>query len=265
MIFIFIEERHQKILEMLKDKKRVEVQKLSELFEVSEDTIRRDLRILEQEGKAHRTYGGAILPEKVSSYKDFTVREKIQSDVKECIASLAVSFIQEHDTILLDGSTTVAKIIPLLVKFKDLTVITNSIAIAHDIITHCPNIKLHITGGLVSNDIANVLSLECLETIKRLYVDKVFLSTCSISLSGELTSPIIEDANIKKAMLKAGREIFILADSSKFGQKSLAQFGKIKPEYTIITDDNLSSEIKEDFKDLIARGLKILKNNTATS
>lgn len=261
MVFIFIEERHQKILEMLKDKKRVEVQKLSDLFEVSEDTIRRDLRIMEQKGKVHRTYGGAILPEKVSTYKDFTVREKIQTDVKECIASVAVSFIQEHDTILLDSSTTVSKIIPLLSNFKDLTVVTNSIIIAYDIVNKCPNIKLYITGGLVRNDIANVISLESLKTIQGLYVDKIFLSTCSISINGELSTPLIEDANIKKAMLKAGREVYILADSSKFGQRSLAEFGKIKPEYVIITDDKLPTEINEDLKDLIDRGLKILCGN----
>lgn len=258
---MFIEERHQKILEMLKDKKRVEVQELSNLFRVSEDTIRRDLRIMEQEGKVHRTYGGAILPDKVNSYENFTVREKIQNDVKESIASIAVSFIQEHDTILLDGSTTVSKIVPLLSNFKDLTVITNSIIIAYDIIHQCPNIKLHIIGGIVRNDLANVISIESLKDIEKLYVDKVFLSACSISLKGELTTPIIEDAHVKKAMLNAGREVYILADSSKFGQKSLMEFGKIKSEYIIITDSKLSSEIKEDFKVLVERGLKILINS----
>lgn len=255
---MFIEERHEKILEILKYKKRVEVQELSELFKVSEDTIRRDLRIMEQKGKVHRTYGGAILPEKVNSYKDFTVREKIQADVKESIAAIAASFIQEHDTILLDGSTTVAKIIPLLSNFKDLTVITNSIAISHDIVIHCPNIKLYITGGLVRNDVANVISIEGVNDIGKLYVDKVFLTALSISHSGELTTPILEEAYIKEAMLKAGREIYILADSSKFGQKSLAEFGKIKSEYTIITDDKLPEEIRDDLKDLINRGLKII-------
>jgi DeoR/GlpR family transcriptional regulator of sugar metabolism len=257
---MFIEERHQRIVEILKDKKRVEVQELSEIFEVSDDTIRRDLRILEQKGKVNRTYGGAILPDKVNSYQEFSIREKIQSDIKESIASAAVSFIQEHDTILLDGSTTVAKIIPLLSNFKDLTVVTNSIAIAHDIINDCPNIKLHITGGIVRNDIANAISIETIEDIKKLYVDKVFISACSITLKGELTTPLIEESHIKRAMLNAGREIYILSDSSKFGQRSLAEFGKIQPEYVIITDYNLSSEIKDDLKGLIDKGLKIINS-----
>ncbi|WP_315109398.1 DeoR/GlpR family DNA-binding transcription regulator [Clostridium intestinale] len=255
---MFIEERHEKILQMLKDKKRVEVQELSELFEVSEDTIRRDLRIMEQKGKVHRTYGGAILPDKVNSYENFIVRENIQNDVKQSIASLAQSFIQERDTLLLDGSTTVAKIVPLLSGYKNLTVITNSITIAYDILHQCPNINLHIIGGIVRNDIGNSISIESLKDIEKLYVDKVFLSACSISLKGELTTPIIEDAHVKKAMLNAGREIYILADSSKFGQKSLMEFGKIKPEYTIISDSDLPDEINEDLQALISRGLKIL-------
>ncbi|MNN29210.1 Glucitol operon repressor [compost metagenome] len=255
---MFIEERHEKILQMLKDKKRVEVQELSELFEVSEDTIRRDLRIMEQKGKVHRTYGGAILPDKVNSYENFIVRENIQNDVKQSIASLAQSFIQERDTLLLDGSTTVAKIVPLLSGYKNLTVITNSITIAYDILHQCPNINLHIIGGIVRNDIGNSISIESLKDIEKLYVDKVFLSACSISLKGELTTPIIEDAHVKKAMLNAGREVYILADSSKFGQKSLMEFGKIKPEYTIISDSDLPDEINEDLQALISRGLKIL-------
>ncbi len=255
---MFIEERHEKILQMLKDKKRVEVQELSELFEVSEDTIRRDLRIMEQKGKVHRTYGGAILPDKVNSYENFIVRENIQNDVKQSIASLAQSFIQERDTLLLDGSTTVAKIVPLLSGYKNLTVITNSITIAYDILHQCPNINLHIIGGIVRNDIGNSISIESLKDIEKLYVDKVFLSACSISLKGELTTPIIEDAHVKKAMLNAGREVYILADSSKFGQKSLMEFGKIKPEYTIISDSDLPEDINEDLQSLISRGLKIL-------
>ena len=255
---MFIEERHEKILQMLKDKKRVEVQELSELFEVSEDTIRRDLRIMEQKGKVHRTYGGAILPDKVNSYENFIVRENIQNDVKQSIASLAQSFIQERDTLLLDGSTTVSKIVPLLSGYKNLTVITNSITIAYDILHQCPNINLHIIGGIVRNDIGNSISIESLKDIEKLYVDKVFLSACSISLKGELTTPIIEDAHVKKAMLNAGREVYILADSSKFGQKSLMEFGKIKPEYTIISDSDLPDEINEDLQALISRGLKIL-------
>lgn len=255
---MFIEERHEKILQMLKEKKRVEVQELSELFEVSEDTIRRDLRIMEQKGKVHRTYGGAILPDKVNSYENFIVRENIQNDVKQSIASLAQSFIQERDTLLLDGSTTVAKIVPLLSGYKNLTVITNSITIAYDILHQCPNINLHVIGGIVRNDIGNSISIESLKDIEKLYVDKVFLSACSISLKGELTTPIIEDAHVKKAMLNAGREVYILADSSKFGQKSLMEFGKIKPEYTIISDSDLPDEINEDLQALISRGLKIL-------
>ena len=238
---MFIEERHEKILQMLKDKKRVEVQELSELFAVSDDTIRRDLRIMEQKGKVHRTYGGAILPDKVNSYENFIVRENIQNDVKQSIASLAQSFIQERDTLLLDGSTTVAKIVPLLSGYKNLTVITNSITIAYDILHQCPNINLHIIGGIVRNDIGNSISIESLKDIEKLYVDKVFLSACSISLKGELTTPIIEDAHVKKAMLNAGREVYILADSSKFGQKSLMEFGKIKGE---CMEDELTIELE---------------------
>jgi DeoR/GlpR family transcriptional regulator of sugar metabolism len=182
----------------------------------------------------------------------------MQPEIKEEIARLAASFIQEGDTILLDGSTTVAKIVPFLRDIHEITVITNSIAIAHEIAVSAPKTKLYVIGGLVRNDIANAISTESLLQLKELYVDKVFIGACSISANGGLSTPVIEEAPIKKAMLGAGREIFIMADSSKFGQKSLAQFGTLKPEYAVITDDGFSQDMRNEIKDLIKKGLRIM-------
>ncbi|MCX7710437.1 MAG: DeoR/GlpR family DNA-binding transcription regulator [Clostridia bacterium] len=259
---MFIEERHHKIMEILKRTERVEVTELCKLFDVSEDTIRRDLRILEEKNKVKRTYGGAILPEKVSVALPMLRRDDLQTYEKNEIAILAASFINDNDTILLDGSTTVSKIIPLLTIRKNLTVITNSVQIAHDIIVLESNfetsIKLYMIGGLVQKNIANTVSIESLMTIKNLSVDKVFLGVCAISPRYGLTTPSLEEAQIKKAMIESAREVYLLADSSKFGVRSLALIDELKPEYTIISDSDFSPDIKNEFKDWISKGLQII-------
>lgn len=255
---MFLEERQLKILDLLKSKNRVEVQELSSIFNVSEDTVRRDLRLMEKKGVVHRTYGGAILPSKVSVPQGFVSRERLQPEAKEEIARLAASYIQEQDTVLLDGSTTVARLVPFLSSFNDITVVTNSIEIAHEVTGLSANIKLFIIGGLVRHDIANVISTESLLQLKSLYVDKVFIGACSISEEGGLSTPVIEEAPIKKAMLEAGREICIMADSSKFGHRSMAQFGTLKPEYMIITDSGLPADMESHLKELVKKGMRIV-------
>lgn len=255
---MFIEERQQKILDILRSKNRVEVQELSSYFNVSEDTIRRDLRFMERRGEVHRTYGGAIIPGKVSATEEFVSREKLQPEKKEDIARIAAAFIEENDTILLDGSTTVARLVPFLKSFSRLTVITNSIVIAYEVARLQSGIKLFVIGGQVRHDISNAISTESLQQIQSLYTDKVFIGACSFSAKHGLTTPVLEEASIKKAMLEAGREIYIMADSSKLGQRTLAHFGSLKPGYTIITDDGFSQELKTELKVLQKRGLKVI-------
>lgn len=254
---MFIEERHEKILQIIIEKNRVEVQELSNLFGISEDSIRRDLRLMEQKGLVKRTYGGAVFPQKTGDTLEFSKRETINEKNKESIAKVAASYIKDNDSILLDGSTTVAKLVPLLKDYKNLTVITNSIAIANEIINKQNDIKLVVIGGIVLKKIANTVSLESLREIEKLNVDKVFLTPCTITAKEGLFTSMLEEAPIKKAMLTAGREVYLLADSDKFEQKALAYIGPLESTYTIITDSNFNKEAEVAFKDCIDMGLTI--------
>lgn len=255
---MFIEERHQKIIELLNQQGRIEVQELSTFFSISEDSIRRDLRIMEEKGHLKRTYGGAILPKKVSSTASLTYRENLDIEKKEEIAQLAFPYINENDTILLDGSTTVEKLVPHIKKFNNLTIITNSIPIAYMLLDVHDGIKVFFLGGIVKKDIGNTISIETYEMIKLLNVDKVFMGVCAISIKSGLTTPVIKEGLLKRAMIESGREIYFMIDSSKFGAKYLYKIGELKPDYKIITDSNISNETLNDFSDLIKQGLKII-------
>ena len=125
--------------------------------------------------------------------------------------------------------------VPLLNKASGLKIITNSIPIAHDVI-NLTEFNLYVIGGNVDRLSTNTISIESYQAVQKLTMDKVFISPCGISSDGELSDNSIDEAEIKKTVINAGREIYILADSSKFGQRSLAGFGPLKPGQTIITD-----------------------------
>ena len=255
---MFIEERHRKICEMVQEKGRVEVPELTKIFAVSEDSIRRDLRIMEKQGFLKRTYGGAIKSDQVGQALLYKDREMLHAKIKKKIAAAAVAAIRDHDTILLDGSTTVATMVSFLNEKIDLTIITNSIIIANQVLSEPSEHQLFMTGGVVDRETSNITSSSGLQAIRQITADKVFICPCGISAEWGLSDTSFEEAAIKKAMIEAGKEVFILADSSKLGQRFLACVGPLQPEYTIITDRDFSEEACRDYDELIRQGMNVI-------
>jgi DeoR/GlpR family transcriptional regulator of sugar metabolism len=254
---MFIEERHRKILEIIRQAGRVEVTELSKLFVISEDSIRRDLRLMEKQGLINRTYGGAVLPTQEEECVPFSERKCIHSNEKKKIGLLASSFIQNNDTILLDGSSTVSALLPFLQSFNGITILTNSVGMANDIVTMKYSGKLIMVGGVVQSD-GSTASAESFDMLRQLHVNKVFVGVGSISPDGGIWGLTLEEASLKKAMIAAGKQVFLLASSSKFGYKSLAYAGPVKPEYVIISDSALDKDIQNHFSELQAQGLRII-------
>jgi len=255
---MFNQERQSEIMLLLEKNERVSVPELSTHFQVSVDTIRRDLRKMELDGLLKRTHGGAILPRKPGVSTGYTVRKKLHPREKDEIARLAASLVTDDDTLLLDGSTTAAAMVPELIKFKNLTVFTNSLSIGATISETQKQIKVFMIGGMVHSEHFTTISTECLTYIKKLYVDKVFVGSCSISSERGLSATIIEDAAIKKAMLSAGKQVVILADSSKFQHESLVQIAQLDPTHIIITDTGFNESLQEQFRKHTDKGLRIL-------
>ncbi len=255
---MFNQERQTEILRLLEKNERVSVTELSETFQVSVDTVRRDLRQMEQEGLLKRAHGGAILPHNPGVSFGYATRKKLHQREKTGIARMAATFISDGDTLLLDSSTTAAAIIPELGRFKGLTVFTNSIAIASEINATYPQIKLFMIGGLLHTEHASTSSIECLSFIRKLYVDKVFVGSCSISSERGLSASVIDDAAIKKAMLHAGKQVIILADSTKFMHESLIQIAPLDPSFIVITDNRFDDGLRAQFRTLQDQGLNII-------
>ncbi len=254
---MFTEERHKKILGILRENERVEVFSLSELFQVSQDTIRRDLRIMEKKGLISRTHGGAILPNKAAAFASYTTRTMLHKKEKCEITRLAAAFIEDGDAILLDGSTTVSGLVPFLFEFKNLTVITNSINIAHDIMQTPGNMKLFVVGGLVHQPSSNAVSYDTIQAIQKLYVDKAFIGACTLSPTKGIGTDLIEEAPVKEAMIKAARKVFFMADNGKFSEESLITVAPVESNHIILTDSGFTPDMAHKFQPLLKKGLKI--------
>lgn len=245
---MFNNERQNRILEILESDGRVEVSGLSDHFDVSVDTIRRDLKRLEEEGLLKRTHGGAVRIKPKGDVYSYATRKRIYSKEKMTIASCAAHYINDHDSLLIDGSTTLSALVPLLCEKKNLKVFTNNIQIASELIQINPAIKVFIIGGLLDNQHGTAVSHDAVSFINKLRVNKVLIGSCAISPERGLSSSEMDDTAIKKAMLKAGEEVFILADHTKFTRESLMKVADLKPEYKIITDSHLQ-ELYTDIYD----------------
>ncbi len=253
---VFIEERHQKILEMVQKNGRVEVQELCRTFGISEDSARRDLRLMERAGQVERTYGGAILPREAAA-TPFEERGAVNAENKKSIAALAASYVQDGDALFLDASTTVAKMVPLLAERKNLTVFTHSVEIARAVLS-VGGIGLFLIGGTVDPRSAAAFGAETCEQIGRLNTDCVFTAPCGLSAGSGLSCAAAEEAPVKRAVLGAGREVFLLVPGEELGKRALVSYAPLLPEYTVLTDSSYRPSGGDEFSGLAARGLKIL-------
>jgi len=250
-------ERHHSILELLMENKSISVKMLCDKLEASEATIRRDLAVLEAEGKLERTRGGAIIKNfsEIEYEATFYQKETLQANEKMRIAQKAFEVLEDHDTVALDAGTTTLELAKLIGKSKlKIEVITNSTMISRAISDNS-NAELFVIGGHVRlNTLATVGSL-AIETIKRFNVKKSFIGINGITLESGLTTPDFEEAEIKRAILSAGRQRFVLADYTKFNHVAKCQIAPISMIDYIITDDQIE---KEDIVPYETNGISVI-------
>ncbi|MGL6064093.1 MAG: DeoR/GlpR family DNA-binding transcription regulator [Fusobacteriaceae bacterium] len=253
------ENRHKKILTILKNKTMIKVKELSEIFEVSFETIRRDLDFLEKKNYLKKVYGGAILLEEDISNLKFTEREKENIKEKNEIATLALKYIVEKDIISMNGGTTNLEIAKQLkYKFLTLTIITNSLSIAN-ILSDDGNIKIILIGGILNHKENSLFGSISHDIIKKFNSTKSFLSVGGIDLASGITDFILEEVEIQKIMIENTKEVIIVADSSKFEKISLAKITDFNRINFIITDSNLDKEILHKYS---KEKIKIVNNSS---
>jgi DeoR/GlpR family transcriptional regulator of sugar metabolism len=241
-------QRREKIIEMLKEDGSAKVTTLSKLFKVTDVTIRQDLEKLEKNGLVIREHGGVFLKNIEDQVKNFSLANQDNLDKKELIATKCLDFIESGDTIILDSGSTTTEIAKKLKGFKNLTVITNALNIAI-ILGAEPHIDVVMTGGEFKPPTLSLTGQKAAEFFDGLYVQKLFLATSGISLKAGLTYPSISDLVVKKAMIDAAEQTFLVADSTKFGKSSFASLGALSLIDYIITDAKLDLKYKKVFEE----------------
>jgi DeoR/GlpR family transcriptional regulator of sugar metabolism len=232
--------RKSKIKDLILEKKSVVVSELAKVFSVTEETIRRDLKALEDEGFLIRTYGGAFIQDGVQNEVDLSIRETAYTQSKQLIASKCTEIIHNGDSIFLDASTT-ALFIAKAVHDMRLTILTNSLKVIN-LLTDCPNIRLISIGGLFNSNNMSFIGRSALQSLDNYYVDKTFMSCRSLSLVHGITDSNESMSEIRQKLLSRSNKIFVVADYSKFDKTSFISICNISDVDGIISDKQLDQE-----------------------
>ena len=228
-------ERRNAILEKLQAERRVVVSELSQIYKVSEETIRRDLEKLENDGFAIKSYGGAVINENANVDLPFNIRKKRNVISKQKIAEVISSRIKDGTSIMLDASSTAVYIAKALKERKNLTLITNSIEILIEMFD-TPNVNVLSTGGAMREGSFALVGPQTDKMLNSYHVDMAIVSAKGFDLETGLTDTEELHANNKKTMLHAGREQVLAVDSSKFGKTAFTEIGTLEDISMVVTD-----------------------------
>ena len=214
-------ERQQQIMKYLGKRRFATIKELAGVVFASEATVRRDVKELEARGCVIQIYGGVVLPEYERSVVPLSLRDSSNSAVKEELARRAADEIFDGATIILDGSSTVRRIIKYIDKFRDLKIITNNARLFEG---NAPRgVKLYSTGGLFLPQSNIFVGSGAEKYISEINADILFFSSQALSLDGEISDASEEETSLRRVMLsRAHRKIF-LCDSSKLGESRTFQ------------------------------------------
>ena len=238
-----MEERRRTILRELDERGRVRVADLSRELGCSEVTIRNDIKNMDMEGLLQRVHGGAIKREESPVRKYSAESIYRHTDRKKKIAACAYEYIEDRDTIIIDDASSSFYLAVHIKNHpeKSVAVVTNSLLVGNEL-AGSKHVELYMVGGHVGGHLAATMGDAALENMRSFHVDKAFIGVHGINFEVGLTSIATPQMQVKHAILKAAKEVYVLADSSKFGGGYLSIICPITDVHLIITDDEVAKE-----------------------
>lgn len=235
---LYLEERRQQILKHIQQQRRVSVVELSQKFNVSAVTIRADLQDLARRKLVVRTHGGAVLPE-AGPYSLFELalkmRQKRQVIEKQCIGQAGAAMVADGDAIVLDSSSTALAIAQQLKNHRQVTVITNALAVAQTLFD-APGVTVVMIGGTLQRDTVSLTGLDGLDLLQKFNLQKGFFGAHGLSFREGLTDVSAAEAEVKRPLAAKCRQLIAVLDATKWGRVGLASFAPVTAISTIITD-----------------------------
>lgn len=228
------ENRKQQILDLIRKDGSVRVSHLSQLFEVSEVTVRNYLTDMESKGLLTRTHGGAISSYKPYCSMNFNQRLETNYKEKDIIAKRTAEMIEPNDTIMLNAGTTTLLVFRHLPSDYHLNIITNSISIALEAAAN-PNYNIVLIGGSVNSKYQFTFGTDATSILKNYYADKLILSVDGIDFDSGLSTYYNEEVQVDRQMIEQSSVTIIAADRSKFGRNAMVKISDLKAANFIVT------------------------------
>lgn len=253
---LFAEERRAEIVRLVNERKKVLVPDLIEFFKVSPATIRGDLRDLEAGGLIKRTHGGAIPSDsaKVGFEPDTAAKHVAHLAEKRLIAQRAADMVEDGDIVIIDTGTTTLEMARLLKDKTNVTAIVNDMEIALCLEAFA-GVNVVVIGGTLRKKFHCTVGPFAVKLLSELNVDKAFLGTNAFSVQKGCTTPDINQAEIKKIMVRVASRVIVLCDGSKIGKNSFVQFVGPDEIDAFVTDDRADRTLLAEMAEL---GLEVV-------
>lgn len=247
-------ERRNKIIELLSSKEVVTINEFIESFNISIETVRRDLNLLEKQGKIEKVYGGAKLKENPNYETAIENRMISRLADKQNIGRKCVELINDNDCIFIDSGSTTYQIAKYLDSKKNLTIVTNSIHVVNELMS--TDYEIIIIGGKIRHSECSVVSYDYIFDFSQLNIQKSFICASGITIENGISDFNMHEALTRKRIITRSKEIFIASDSSKFGKDVTINVATLDQIDCIVTDDNINQLM---VKNLAEKDIRIVK------
>lgn len=248
------DQRKDKIMQLLTENRIMKAGELAQIFQVSMETIRRDLNELEKKKLVRRVHGGAVLYTEYSAEPDYAYRTVANYEEKLLIGKKAAELVNDGDTIIIDLGTTALEFAKFLKGKKNITVFTNSLQIAYELMSD-EEITVLLLGGKVRHGEGTTSGYWPEEMIDHFFADKLFLGVGAFMPEYGIMDYNIEETNLRRHCLKQTQTVIAMADYSKFGIKALNMVCRTERLDYMITDEKTDKKTLKEIKD---RGVQVI-------
>lgn len=245
-----MKERRRKIYDIISEKGFVKVTELSKMLNISEVTLRNDIKQMDQEGIILRTHGGAMKVEDNQQRRFNQAKLLKDSEKKESITKTAYGLIESGDTIIIDDATTSFYLTKYIKEnpHKSISVVTNSLLVATELLGQ-QHVNLFMVGGQISFEMAATMGDLAISNLEGFHVNKAFIGVHGLNFKLGITSIGSIQMNVKKSIINSADEVIVLADSSKFGGAYLSVICPMDKISKVITDQSVTKESIDSAKE----------------